>query len=201
MPRRRMRRPGLPLAASLIIAVALLGGLAANQAGLFNQSTGQAGDDFPRYDGKTFRVTRSVDGDTFHIGAPDAKSASTPIRLWGVDTPETKKPNFPVQHFGPEASQFTRNLTFGKDVRIQLAPHQDSRDRYTRLLAYVFLPDGRMLNRVLVEQGYAYADPRFKHPYKAEFKAAMDQAKRKKIGLWAGVKPTDLPEYLNRPKD
>ena len=79
-------------------------------------------------------------------------------------------------------------------VRLQLVAG-DTRGKYKRLLAYVHLPDGEMLNRVLVRDGYAYADPRFSHPHSPEFRRLQDKARSDGRGLWRDVKNTDLPPY------
>ena len=176
------------------ILLLVLGGLRlADRAGLF----GWAGSDLSRYDGKSFDVAANVDGDTLDIDLTDRQKGTptTRVRLWGVNTPETRRPDTPVQHFGPEASAFTAQHTAGKRVRLRLTQRR-TRDRYGRLLAYVILPDGRMLNRLLVAEGYAYADTRFDHPYHHEFLSTMTQARRKGLGLWAGIDPADLPAYL-----
>ena len=152
--------------------------------------------DVQKYDGKTFLVVRVVDGDTFDVNIPDGKHDRTRVRLWGVDTPETVKPNTPPQHFGREASDFTKEQTLHKTVRIELEAGKNPRDKYGRLLAWVFLPDGRMLNRVLVEEGYGYADPRFEHQYKSEFNRLQHQAMDAGRGLWNDLDPNDLPYYL-----
>ena len=152
--------------------------------------------DLETYHGKTFRVVKVIDGDTLDIDAPDRNGRATRIRLWGVDTPETVKPDSPVEHFGPEASRFTRELCMGKQVRIELEPGTSSRGKYGRLLAWVFLPDGRLLNRVIVEQGYGYADPRFfDHHLKRELLTLQSRARTARLGLWKDVKPSDLPGY------
>jgi len=79
-------------------------------------------------------VTRVVDGDTVEArvggGVED-------VRLIGVDTPETVKPDAPVECFGPEASAFTHEVLEGERVRLVFGEEQ--RDRYGRLLAYVYL--------------------------------------------------------------
>jgi micrococcal nuclease len=172
---RLPRRARLGLFGMLLVAVFV----AADYAGLFGQGSGDVG----RYDGKTFLVIRDVDGDTFRIAAPDGTKPTTIIRLWGVDTPETKHPTKPVQYFGPEASEFTRRQTSEQFVRLQLVPQQ-TRDRHGRLLAYVFLPDGQMLNRLLIQTGHATATD-FDHPLKAEFYQLEKDARRGGTGLWA----------------
>jgi len=111
-----------------------------------------------------------------------------------VDTPETVKPDTPPQHFGPQATALVKAVALNANVRLELDP-ADTRDRYGRLLAYVYLPDGRMLNRVLVEGGYGYADPRFNHRHKSDFSRLQRQAMKARRGLWKDVKPEDLPRY------
>jgi len=192
---RRLRR-GLRFARRLAVTAAVITAIVlADRAGLFGR---RPIDDRAKYDGCTFRVVRVIDGDTLDIAIPDGSRDYTRIRLWGVDTPETVKPDTPVQHFGPEASAQTRQLTLDKDVTLQLDPAAKTRDNqdYRRLLAYVILPDGRMLNRLLIENGYGYADPRYDHQFAREFAALQDQAHAAGRGLWAQPDPDDLPYDL-----
>jgi endonuclease YncB( thermonuclease family) len=137
-----------------------------------------------------------VDGDTLDVDEPDGDKPATRIRLWGVDTPETKARNKPVQHFGPEAAAFTTRTCEGKTVRLQLLPGK-TRDNYHRLLAYVMLGDGATLNSELIRQGYGYADPRFDHPAKVQFLELQARARQARMGLWKDLKPTDLPYYMS----
>lgn len=73
-------------------------------------------------------------------------------------------------YFGPEAAEFTKQLSFGKHVTIYLDTSNRTRDKYERLLAYVQLPDDRFLNEVLVAEGFAYADVRFRHSFYNKYK-------------------------------
>jgi len=75
-----------------------------------------------------------------------------------VDTPETKHPNKPVEYFGEEASRFTKGMVEGKKVRLEFDWQQ--RDRYGRLLAYVYLMDGIFLNAEIIKQGYGFSPTR-----------------------------------------
>jgi len=160
-------------------------------------------DDFPRYNGRTFTCVKVVDGDTIDIDVPDPKSQKhhgfTRIRMWGIDTPEIAHHSRPAMYFGYKATEFARKLLAGRKVRLKLVKGK-TRGYYGRLLAYVFLPDGKMYNRLAIIEGYAYADHRFKHPYRKEFLQLEAQAREKRAGLWAGVTPNDLPRWYRKSK-
>jgi micrococcal nuclease len=94
-------------------------------------------------------VVRVVDGDTFEARI-DGEDED--VRLIGVDTPETVKPDTPVQCYGPRASDFTHHLLEGRTVRLVFGVER--RDVYGRLLAYVHLGD-RFVNAALVRRGLA----------------------------------------------
>ncbi|MDY6914302.1 MAG: thermonuclease family protein [Planctomycetota bacterium] len=176
-------------AAILLAAVAAL--VLADRWGLFGRAPRP---DLEKYDFKTFAVLKVIDGDTLDVKIPDGPHRRTRIRLWGVDTPELNLPPTPPQHFAKEAAEFARSLAMGKDVRLELVPHR-TRDKYNRLLAYVTLPDGRMLNKLLIAEGAGYADPRFDHPLKSRFASFQRAAKVGRRGLWKDLKPRDLPYY------
>ncbi len=159
--------------------------------------------DYERYHNRVFTCVKVIDGDTIDIDVPDPKSRRyqrfTRIRMWGIDTPEIAHYGHKAMYFGYEAAEFARKLLAGKKVRLELVKGR-TRGYYGRLLAYVYLPDGRMYNRLAIEKGYAYADYRFKHPYLKEFLKLEEQARRKRVGLWAGVSPKDLPHWYRKSK-
>jgi micrococcal nuclease len=188
--RRRLRALGRRAAWTLLGALLVSGLVVADRAGLFGKAPPA---DLAKYHLQAFRVVRVIDGDTLDVDCPDGVSPHTRVRLWGVDTPETVKPESPVEHFGPQASDFTRAAA-GKQVTLELERRQ-TRDKYGRLLAYVFLEDGRMLNRLLVAEGYGYADPRYPHCCLDEFARLQRHAMRQGLGLWADVRNEDLPYY------
>ena len=185
------RRAGWVLAAAMV----LLGLYAGDRVGIFGLAPRPVGEDYVRYNEKSFRVVHVVDGDTLDVDEPDGGNPATRIRLWGVDTPETKDRRKGVQHFGPEAAAFTTRACEGKAVRLQLLPGK-TRDNYHRLLAYVLPGDGTMLNSELIRQGYGYADPRFDHPAKVQFQELQARARQGRLGLWKDTKPADLPYYM-----
>lgn len=127
-------------------------------------------------------VTRVVDGDTIvatTFGVPEK------VRLIGVDTPETVDPRKPVQCFGKEASDFTKSLLANKSVRLERDPTQNDRDKYGRLLRYVFL-DGTNISEKIISEGYGHEYTyRIPYKYQTEFKNAERLAREAKKGLWA----------------
>ena len=69
------------------------------------------------------------------------------------------------------------------------------RDKYGRLLCYIKLDDGRILNEELITQGFAYADTRFKHSYYAKYIELEETARKGKKGLWKEIKPEQMPKW------
>jgi len=196
--RRRLRRVARRSAWVVGVALLIAAGMVADRAGLFGR---RALPDLPKYDGRSFRVAGVIDGDTFDVDCPDAVArdaghpgAVTRIRLLGVDTPETIRPDAPVDHYGPQAAEYVRGLLDGRTVTLHLDPLR-TRDRYDRLLAYVALPDGTDLNRRIVATGHGYADPRFRNPRQREFRRAQREAMKARRGLWAEITDADLPYY------
>lgn len=141
------------------------------------------GADAARYDGRNFRVMTVVDGDTLALDAPDGQHATTRVRLWGINTPEKARDDRPAQPGAAEATQRATELAFGQTVGVRLEAHR-LRDRYGRLLAYIVLPDGTVLNERLLSEGLARADGRWPHRDMDRYDQLEDQAKREKRGLW-----------------
>lgn len=129
-----------------------------------------------------YPVTEFIDGDTIAV---DMNGESEIIRFIGVDTPETHHPEKPVQCFGHVATDFTKNLIGELGVRLELDPLSSNRDRYDRLLRYVYLPDGTLANQKLVEEGYGFAYTAFEFSKSADFVVSELAAKTHNRGLWA----------------
>ncbi len=130
-----------------------------------------------------YTVTRVVDGDTLKVSINGKEET---LRLIGIDTPETVDPRKPVQCFGKEASERAKELLSGQRVRIETDSTQGERDKYGRLLAYVYREDGLFYNKVMIEEGYAheytYDMP---YTYQAEFRLAQKSAEASGTGLWS----------------
>ena len=137
-----------------------------------------------------YTITRYIDGDTIAI---DMNGTPETIRMVGVDTPETHKPNTPVQCYGPAAAAYTKNLiaNAGGKVRLESDPKSQNRDRYKRLLRYVYLTDGRLVQLESVRNGYGFAYTSFPFTKSAEFVAAQADAKASAKGLWANCTATE----------
>ncbi len=130
-----------------------------------------------------YAVSSVVDGDTVKISINGTVET---LRLIGIDTPETVDPRKPVQCFGKEASAKAKELLSGKKVRIEKDSSQGERDKYSRLLAYVFLEDGTNFNQYMIEQGYAHEYTyNSAYKYQAAFKAAQKWAQSNQKGLWS----------------
>jgi micrococcal nuclease len=136
----------------------------------------------------TYEVVRFVDGDTIVVRIGDKDES---IRMIGVDTPETNAPNTPVQCYGPAASAYTKNLIGEQRVRLESDPTNDNRDRYDRLLRYVYLPDGRLVAREIITNGYGFTYTLFPFTKKSDFVAVEQQARKGYKGLWSNCTVTE----------
>ena len=128
----------------------------------------------------TARVERVVDGDTIVVRI-DGRSER--VRYIGVDTPESVKPGVRVQCFAKTAAKENAKLVLGRDVR--LTYDAEARDRYGRLLAYVWRGD-LLVNAELVRLGYGKPleiAPNLAHA--AELRRLATAAKRGRRGLWS----------------
>ena len=131
-------------------------------------------------------VIGHVDGDTVRVrinNPPEGLGVVETIRLLGVDTPETVHPNRAVEYFGQEASDFTRQSLLGRTV--YLAFDWDLRDRYGRLLAYIYTGPNQCFNSALVQEGYGHAYLTYPFQFMDEFRALEQEARREERGLWA----------------
>lgn len=130
-----------------------------------------------------YRVVRVVDGDTFTI---KLGSQTTKVRVIGIDTPESVDPRRPVQCFGKEASARASALLSGKNVWLEVDPNQDTRDRFGRLLRFVWIDNTIDFGLTMIRDGFAleytYDLP---YRYQAQYRSAQVAAKETAAGLWS----------------
>lgn len=129
------------------------------------------------------RVAKVIDGDTIQA---ELGSKIETIRLIGIDAPERADSRKTVECFGIEASNKAKEILTGQTIELQSDETQGDRDRYGRLLRYVFLSDGNNFDKLMISEGYAYEYTYKGNPYKYqdEFKKAEQEARSGKKGLW-----------------
>lgn len=188
--RHYMTRRPKSLAGLITLLIAWL--IYAWQAGWFSQAKQAAKISQPGL----YTVSRFTDGDTISVSMNGRQEK---VRFIGVDTPETHKPNAPVQCYGPAAAAYTKNTIGQHKVRLASDPESTNRDRYNRLLRYVYLDDGRFINKLLIENGYGFYYPYFPFTKSAEFAAVQKSAQDGAKGLWSNCqpKPTDRGGYIS----
>lgn len=126
---------------------------------------------------ETAVVKKAVDGDTIVV---EMNGREYRVRYIGVDTPESTTKQ---ECYGKEAARFNAKLVEGQTVRFERDVNET--DRFGRLLRYVYLANGEMVNEVLVREGYALArsfPPDVK--YQDRFREAEREAKQRRRGLW-----------------
>jgi len=140
-------------------------------------------DDEPRPPPGQAVVERVVDGDTVVVRM---RGGSESVRLIGVDTPETVKPDTPVQCYGPEASAHLHGL-LPEGTRVRVARDAEPRDHFGRLLLYLWrADDDRFVNLAIIRGGFGRPlsiAPNVAH--ERQFAEAADQARRDGRGLWS----------------
>ncbi|GAA5416601.1 SPbeta prophage-derived endonuclease YokF [Paraliobacillus ryukyuensis] len=127
------------------------------------------------------KVKRVIDGDTIQV---EVNGQEENVRMLLVDTPETKHPNLPKQPFGEDATAFAKEILTDQNIKLEF--DGPTRDKYDRLLAYIWI-DGKLFNEWLLEKGlarYAYEyDPPY--TYKKQMKQAENNAAEQKLGIWS----------------
>jgi micrococcal nuclease len=122
-----------------------------------------------------------VDGDTIVLRVQDQTET---VRLLGIDTPETVHPTKPIECFGPEASAFTK-ATLVEGSLVKIVRDVEPRDRYQRLLVYLFLADGTLFNQLLIDRGLARTlsiEPNT--AFASQFASHESSARNRRVGLW-----------------
>lgn len=185
-PDARPRRLGSGVAGAIVAAIPLALALAGCAR------LGNGADALPPLAPDEAVVVRIVDGDTIRVRRTGGIEES--IRLIGVDTPESVRPGTPVQCFAKEAAAHLRSLLPRRTI-VRLERDVELRDRYGRLLAYVFRrPDDLFVNQELAAQGFARLST---HPpnvaYVDRFVAAVADARQHERGLWSRCGRTTVP--------
>lgn len=133
-----------------------------------------------------YKIASFEDGDTISV---DMNGITERVRMIGIDTPETQDPRKPVQCFGKAASQFTQKLIGNNVVRLESDALSGNRDRYNRLLRYVYLPDGTLVQAEILRLGYGFAYTSFPFTKSDEFVALQKEAREQNRGLWSSCAP------------
>lgn len=118
----------------------------------------------------TGKVVRILDGDTFVLLTQDTMQVK--VRLYGIDCPEKKQP------FGQKAKQFTSDMIFGKQVKVD----EKGKDRYGRLIGMTYI-NGKCLNEELLKSGLAWHYVQY-DKNNPKWEALQAKAKSQKVGLW-----------------
>ena len=140
-------------------------------------------------------VSRVIDGDTFEL------SIGQRVRMLGIDTPEkydskkldrdveiTKQDKKTIKKLGELASEYVKNFLEGKKVILEKEPYGDDKDKYGRLLRWVYLEDGTFVNGKIVADGYANVYEQFPVSKTMELRKLEREARENKRGLWGEIK-------------
>lgn len=189
MPRpfSRSRKPSLIAILAILIIFALRGAYEWNHP--------DEGADEALVEGR-YSLVRVVDGDTIIVAPTDETAPAMRldggeeyrIRLLGIDTPETVKPDHPVEPWGREATAFSQQFLADGQVRLRFGRRRV--DKYERYLAYVFVDDA-MLNEALVREGLARVSvyPGDLPSLTRQLRAAQDEARTARRGIWSDTAP------------
>ena len=139
-------------------------------------------------------MLRIIDGDTIEVWDT---VAGTTIRLLGIDTPEMRsnpKAKFDAREWRVSVDDITHSGWKARDFVLAIAPpgikvgvECYGEDDYGRTLAYVYLPDGRCLNDILLRYGVALAPARYRHVRQGEFAEIEKGAREQKRGFWKTI--------------
>lgn len=130
-----------------------------------------------------YSVRSVIDGDTIIVETEGKKQT---VRLLGIDTPEVDPQYNPIECYGREATNATKTKLLNQTVRLENDDTQGTLDKFDRLLAYVFLPDGTNVNQYLIAEGFAKEYTYNKtYKYQEDFRIAEKEAQLNQKGLWS----------------
>lgn len=192
MNRIYRRRPAHWVTLAVVLAVLVFLGRTAQRTFVEDERDTTSLAPPPAVDAGEVELERVVDGDTLIIHAPanlidhgaGEEMKRLRVRLSCVDAPESVKPDSPVEPFGPEASQFTKDFLAGKTPRLEFGRRRI--DQYDRVLAFVFVGD-QLLNEELVRAGLARAKiyPGDEGVLATRVKKAQKEAQSAGVGIWS----------------
>jgi micrococcal nuclease len=195
MTRTYRRRPAHWVTLAIVLAVLVFLGRTAQRAFVDDGQPSTSLAPPPAVAPGDVELERVVDGDTLIVHAParlidsgqplqGGKMRRLRVRLNGVDAPESVKPDWPVEPFGPEASQFTKDFLAGGKLRLEFGRRRI--DKFDRVLAFVFVED-EMLNEALVRAGLARAKiyPGDEGPLASRIRKAQKAAQAEGVGIWS----------------
>ena len=179
-----------PKQAIIIIIIGVIAYLFGSES-VFNISGNNGGNEAGNQNFVPAVIVRAVDGDTAVVKVDGQEKR---VRFLGVDTPETVHPNKPVQFYGKEASNFTKESLNGR--RVWLEYDSNPQDRYGRHLAYIWLKNPATINESTMRESMfnaklllgGYAKVMIIKPnkrYETEFKKFQEEAKRARLGVWS----------------
>jgi micrococcal nuclease len=133
------------------------------------------------------QVLHIFDGDTFSVRI-DGKVET--VRVLGIDAPESGVKYTAKECYSTEATKRAVEILGGQEVKLVADPTQADRDKYQRLLRYVYLSDGRFFNKIMIEEGFAqeYTFEDKTYQFQAEFQESQAAARQNQSGLWGECK-------------
>ena len=128
-----------------------------------------------------YKVVEVVDGDTILV---ELNNQIETVRLIGVDTPEVAHPEKPIECFGEEATQRAKELLENQMVYLIPDSLSSNQGKYGRILRYVFLQDGLLINAELIKEGFGFNYIYEPFQFMKQFDYLEKQAKENRLGLW-----------------
>lgn len=176
IPRTVRRRRRFPDSRSVIFLLIILILIVYRGLRSANHNAGRG----PSTEEGVWTVERVVDGDTLRLTNGET------VRLIGVDAPESVKPHSPVEPYGPEAAEYLATLVHQAGNRVRLEFDGPRRDKYGRLLAYVWAGD-KLLNEEIIRAGYGRAETQYSYSQfmKQRFVLAEAEARLARRGIWS----------------
>jgi endonuclease YncB( thermonuclease family) len=151
------------------------------------------------YAQSVFKVLKVVDGDTISV---DVRGKKEVVRLLGIDTPESVDPRKPVQCFAKEATNKLKTFIDGKSVILVDDSTQGNRDKYGRLLRYVYLSDNvrTFVNGEMIKQGYAFSYKQYPTKMLDRFNSFEKYAREHNLGLWGACSSDEMTSKASTKK-